>query len=186
MRSVTRAHAIQVNTTWSRRFRSEAEAAQALGLLIDRVELRNDGIRLSIKLPIGCSEKLVGRGPAHLPLTRLIPLQMRRRGVEMKFIIDGNSKMSPKMEPALVKLVARAHRWFADLVSGRASSMVEIGKRHVSQIIRLAFLAPDIVEQIVNGCQPPELTAETLLQKSTRLPLDWETQHEALGFAYPA
>jgi len=110
----------------------------------------------------------------------------------MKFIIDGNSKMSPKMEPALVKLVARAHRWFEDLVSGRASSMVEIGKRekignrHVSEIIRLAFLAPDIVEQIVNGVQPPELTAQTLLQKSTRLPLDWETQHKSLGFAYPA
>ncbi|MGD0075505.1 MAG: hypothetical protein ABSD31_14365 [Candidatus Binataceae bacterium] len=70
--------------------------------------------------------------------------------------------------------------------------MVEIGKRenirkrHVSQIIRLAFLAPDIVEQIVNGVQPPELTAETLLHKSTRLPLDWETQHKALGFSYPA
>ena len=179
-------------SAWSSRLRSETEAADALGLLVDRVELRQDGIRVSIKLPIGSSEKLVGRGPAHLTLTRLIPMQMRRRGVEMKFIIDGNSKMSPKMEPALVKLVARAHRWFEDLVSGRAASMVEIGKRekigkrHVSQIIRLAFLAPDIVEQIVNGVQPPELTAETLLQKSTRLPLDWETQHKSLGFAYPA
>ena len=179
-------------SAWSRRLRSEAEAAQALGLLIDRVELRNDGIRLSIKLPIGASENLAGRGPTHLTLARLIPMQMRRRGVEMKFIIDGNSKMSAKMEPALVKLVARAHRWFEDLVSGRAASMVEIGKRekigkrHVSQIIRLAFLAPDIVEQIVNGVQPPELTAQTLLQKSTRLPLDWETQHKSLGFAYPA
>ena len=79
----------------------------------------------------------------------------------MKFVIDGTSKMSAKVEPALVRLVARAHPWFEDLVSGRASSMVEIGKRekigkrHVSEIIRLAFLAPDIVEQIVNGVQPP-------------------------------
>jgi hypothetical protein len=119
-------------------------------------------------------------------------MQMRRRGVEMKFIIDGNSKMSPKMEPALVRLVARAHRWFEDLVSGRASSMVEIGKRdkigkrHVSEIIRLAFLAPDIVKQIVNGVQPSELTARILLEKSTRLPLDWVSQHKFLGFPYPA
>ena len=125
-------------------------------------------------------------------LTRLIPMQLRRRGVEMKFVIDGTSRMSAKVEPALVKLVARAHCWFEDLVSGRAASMVEIGKRekigkrHVSEIIRLAFLAPDIVEQIVNGVQPPELTAQTLLQKSTRLPLDWETQHKFLGFPYPA
>ncbi len=45
--------------------------------------------------------------------------------------------------------------------------MVEIGKRekvskrYVSRIIRFAFLAPEIVEQIVNGCQPPEFTAES-------------------------
>jgi hypothetical protein len=47
----------------------------------------------------------------------------------------------------------------------------KVGKRYVSRIIRLAFLAPDIVEQIVNGCQPPDLTAQSLLndRTSTRL-----------------
>jgi site-specific DNA recombinase len=143
-------------SAWSVRLRSEAELSEALELLVDRVELKQDGMRISLKLPMPRSGDLAGRDPAHLTLTRLIPMQMRRRGVEMKFIIDGNSKRE------------------------------KIGKRHVSQIIRLAFLAPDIVEQIVNGVQPPELTAETLLQKSTRLPLDWETQHQSLGFAYPA
>jgi hypothetical protein len=33
----------------------------------------------------------------------------------------------------------------------------KVGQRYVSPVIRLAFLAPEIVEQIVNGCQPPEL-----------------------------
>ena len=41
-------------------------------------------------------------------------------------------------------------------------------------------LAPDIVEQIVTGCQPPELTAESLLKDRTQLPLDWESQHRIL------
>jgi hypothetical protein len=55
--------------------------------------------------------------------------------------------------------------------------MVEIGKRekvdkrYVSRVIRLAFLAPEIVEQIVNGCQPPELTAQSLLNDRIELPL---------------
>jgi site-specific DNA recombinase len=177
-----------VASGWSSRLRSEAEAAQALELLISRVELRPDGICLSMNLPIGPSEKLAGRGPAHFNLTRRIPMQMRRRGVEMKFVIQGNSKASPKADAALLKLIARAHCWFDDLVSGRAASMVEIGKRekvgkrYVSRIIRLAFLAPNVVEQIVKGCQPPELTAESLLKDRTQLPLDWESQHRALGF----
>ena len=86
-------------SAWSSRLRSEAEAAAALELLISRVELRHDGIRLSINLPIGPSEKLAGRGPTHLNLTRLIPMQMRRRGIEMKFVINGNSKASHENRP---------------------------------------------------------------------------------------
>jgi site-specific DNA recombinase len=174
---------------WSSRLRSETEAARALELLISRVELRPDGIRLSINLLIGPSEKLADRGPTHLNLTRLVPLQMRRRGIEMKFVVNGYSKASPKTDPALLKLLARAHCWFDDLVSGRAASMVEIGKReqvgkrYLSRIIRLAFLAPDIVEQIVKGCQPLELTAESMVRDRTQLPLEWELQHRMLGFS---
>lgn len=59
----------------------------------------------------------------------------------------------------------------------------KVGKRYVSRIIRLAFLAPDIVEQIVTGCQPPELTAESLLRDRRRLPPVWESQHLMLGFS---
>jgi len=116
-------------------------------------------------------------------------MQMRQRGIEMKSVINGNSKASQRTDPALLKMIARAHCWFDDLVSGRAASMVEIGKRervgkrYVSRVIRLAFLAPDIIEQIVKGCQPPELTAESLLKDRTQLPLDWESQHRALGFS---
>jgi len=52
----------------------------------------------------------------------------------------------------------------------------KVGKRYVSRIIRLAFLAPEIIEQIVKGCQPPELTAESLLKDRTQLPLQWESR----------
>jgi hypothetical protein len=62
----------------------------------------------------------------------------------------------------------------------------KVGKRYVSRIIRLAFLAPDIVEQIVNGCQPPDLTAQSLLNDRTELPLGWDVQHTVLAFPYPA
>jgi site-specific DNA recombinase len=59
----------------------------------------------------------------------------------------------------------------------------KVGKRYVSRVIRLAFLAPEIVEQIVKGCQPPELTAESLLTDHTQLPLSWESQKRMLGFS---
>jgi hypothetical protein len=47
---------------------------------------------------------------------------------------------------------------------------------------RLAFLAPQIVEAIVAGNQPPELTAEALAERID-LPLLWTAQEQAVGIA---
>jgi site-specific DNA recombinase len=87
----------------------------------------------------------------------------------------------------LRKLVA--HCWFDDLVSGRCRSMVEIarrdgiGKQYVSRLMRLAFLAPEMVERIVAGRQPPELTAQALRTGRFDIPVDWAARKRALGFA---
>jgi site-specific DNA recombinase len=177
---------------WSARLRSEAEASAALKTLVDRAELRQDGIRLSIRLPIRASGKPAASAATHLSLTRQIPLRVRRRGIEMRLIIGGGSGSSPGIDSAILKATARAHRWFDDLVSGRSTSMVEIGKRervgkrYVSRMIRLAFLAPTIVERIAEGRQPPDLTAQFLSTGRGDLPLSWQAQKELLGFAEPA
>jgi site-specific DNA recombinase len=52
--------------------------------------------------------------------------------------------------------------------------------RYVRRLTRLAFLAPEIVEAIVAGNQPPELTAEALAERID-LPLLWTAQEQALG-----
>ena len=46
----------------------------------------------------------------------------------------------------------------------------------------VALLAPDITQAILDGRQPPDLTAEKLLEHS-RLPLAWHDQRTVLGFA---
>jgi hypothetical protein len=61
-----------------------------------------------------------------------------------------------------------------------------VGKQYVSLLIRLAFLAPAIVEQMAEGCQPPELTAQALRTGRLELPLIWEKQGRSLEFARPA
>src|SRR5216684_4120343 len=67
------------------------------------------------------------------------------------------------------------------LIGGRAQSVVVIAAREclgghqVRRLLRLAFLAPQIVEAIAAGHQPPELTAEALA-KRIDLPLLWNEQ----------
>ncbi len=53
---------------------------------------------------------------------------------------------------------------------------------YVSRLIRLAFLSPEITEDILDGRQPLGLTAAKLMQVS-RLPLDWPAQRQALDFS---
>jgi hypothetical protein len=82
-------------------------------------------------------------------VTRFIPLQIKRRGVELRLLIPGAHTQRPKVDLALLKAVGRARRWFDQLASGRATSLAAIASqegisvRYVGRLLRLAFLAPD-------------------------------------------
>jgi len=49
-------------------------------------------------------------------------------------------------------------------------------------LVRISFLAPDIVAAILEGRQPGTLTRHKLA-RMTDLPLEWDEQRRTLGFA---
>lgn len=55
-------------------------------------------------------------------------------------------------------------------------------KDYFARLIRLGYLAPDIITAILDGRQPPTLTRQHLARVS-KLPLDWAEQRQLLGFA---
>jgi site-specific DNA recombinase len=57
-----------------------------------------------------------------------------------------------------------------------------VNQGDISQIIPLGMLPPDIVEAILAGRQPIELTARRL-KRIRNLPLSWAEQRRILGFA---
>ena len=148
--------------------------------LIERVDLSADGLTLTVSLV-----PIIG---ADTPsLHHSIPMRIKSRGVEMRLVIDG-APSATKADPTLVKAALRAWRWTDDLLSGRAATVTAIaqvegiGERYVANLLPLAFLAPEIVEAILASRQPVDLTAETLIKRTT-LPLAWEEQKALLGFA---
>jgi hypothetical protein len=90
-------------------------------------------------------------------------------------------------DPKLVNLLVQAQQWFTELRVENELSVNALANRHcvdsgdISRILPLAFLAPDIAEAILDGRQPPELTA-VRLKRIKGLPLSWNGQ-EMLGFA---
>jgi site-specific DNA recombinase len=54
----------------------------------------------------------------------------------------------------------------------------------VARVLKLAFLAPGITAAILDGRQPPDLTADTLIKMSD-LPCSWALQRQRLGLCRP-
>jgi len=52
---------------------------------------------------------------------------------------------------------------------------------YITRLIRLSFLAPDIIRDILDGRHPPTLNSAKLLRNS-RLPNHWSEQRAVLGF----
>jgi hypothetical protein len=174
---------------WVERLRSTSETVSTLAELVTRVDLSRDSIRLSLALPLlaiaAAEEKL-----EHLPLTSMFPVQMKRRGVEMRMVLQGDCKPS-RIDRPLIRAVARARRWSHELLSGQMPTIdaiacrEQIAPRYVRDLLPLACLSPRIVEAIVEGRQPAELTVIGLTRRID-LPLLWGAQELALGLGDPA
>src|SRR5215813_11950169 len=103
-------------------------------------------------------------------------------------LVEGADEKA-EADPSLLRVVARAHD-----IQGRLSQNTELTVHDIAReerltaayiytLLRLPWLAPDITTAIVNGQQPHQLNAMTLMRKASRLPADWSEQRALLGFA---
>ena len=90
---------------------------------------------------------------------------------------------SQKSEDAsLIAAIARGTCWFEELTSGKASSISNIANRefvtdsYVSRLLRLALLAPTVVEQALNG-NPSANKVAGREMKGQRVSAIWREQN---------
>ena len=116
-----------------------------------------------------------------------VPMTFKKRGGRKVIVLpdgtQGNPAPRATIDNTMVKALARAFRWQAMLENGTYGCLEEIGKAEkiapsfVSRVIRLALLAPDIVEAILEGKQPAYLTLRDLMGP---FPVEWDAQREVL------
>ena len=106
----------------------------------------------------------------------------------MKFIVEGGAiAEEPRIDANLLRLIVRARILAQRFEDNPAATIEDIaagegfGATYAGRLLRLTSLAPDIVTAILDGRQPPELTANVLMA-DTRLPLEWAAQRAFLGF----
>ena len=111
-------------------------------------------------------------------------------GKEMRLLFEGPDcgENECGMDASLIALVVRAHAIKRRLLGERSTSLAEMAREdgvdrsYLSRMVRLAYLAPDITTSILNGRQPLDLSAKSLM-KTPSLPLDWRRQRLLLGFS---
>jgi site-specific DNA recombinase len=168
---------------WRGRLLAERERSTALFELVEKAVLTDEGIRLGLNIPFLSGGPGTASPRKMLHLFRFVPLKVKRRGVEMRLLINGGDEPRTP-DPALLKAFARARKWFEELSSGRVRSLVEIArrealaKRYVTRLTKLAFVSPAFVDAIVEGTVPLETNLQMMTDGRLAIPLGWGDQEK--------
>ncbi len=169
------------------------EQKELLKSILHRIELHPDKLVIEINparlwqmLEVDVSD--TNNTKALLRMQRIeLSHKLKRRGLETKIVIGSSDARDTNPDQNLIMTVANAHRWLHLLTNGDVTSIDElatnenIDRNEVSRFLPLAFLAPDIVQKILDGRQPVDLTIRKL-RNIEALPMNWASQHDVLGF----
>ena len=107
-------------------------------------------------------------------------IRLKHRHGAVIIAADGSAPSAPVIDRALVRAVSLAKRWAHLLESGEVRSVAGLAERHglcnhyAGRLLPLAWLAPDLVRQILEGTQPRAITLAALTKAP--LPADWDDQ----------
>jgi site-specific DNA recombinase len=146
----------------------DAEQVRALLLaVVTRVQVQSDRIEVTLDqmgVALWLNAKADKQQPAcpggydrepHLTVL-VIRARLKRTGIEMRMVVDDGSEPA-NVDPVLVRLLVRAHAIRARLLQDPSLTLREIaagegvGGSYVSRLVRLVFLAPDIVTAILKA-----------------------------------
>ena len=168
----------------------KASDREIVSNLIDRIEVRKNNIRIALKLLNDVGGTLLNPGDLapeetdQIHASRYIDIPWLPNPSGPLAHVDESATRSGDPDPALIQAVARAHSWTQLLIDGAHTSIDSLAvatsmhPKVIRKSIRLAFLAPEITEAIVLGCQPKSLTLADF-QKATSL--SWLDQCRKLG-----
>ena len=120
-------------------------------------------------------------------ITLSIPARLKRTGMETRLLIDGatgGARRTP--DHSLCRVLAQAHKYNAMVMRNAGKTIAELAKEagvggsYFTRILRLSFLAPEVVKAIVRFRHPIELNAKRLVNE-TRIPISWEQQRALIA-----
>jgi len=113
-------------------------------------------------------------------LIHLVRVRLTRTGHVVRLVQDNGTAAVRHADPALVRLLLKARRWWSELAKGELNILAlsqreNISASYLTRVVRLAFLAPDVIEAILFGSTRSEVDGFALLQADS-VPSQWMAQ----------
>ena len=150
--------------------------------VIERVTVRGGDVSIELRAA-ALQEKLLGTGKhgasVMAPIHLVTPIETKRRGRDVRLVLGGEQTSEGPKVTVLLKAVARARDWAARIVAGEITSLdrlvaeSKLSRRYVKRILQCAALSPALVQAIVAGTHPPDLSLWELV---SHMPLHWHEQ----------
>lgn len=127
------------------------------------------------------AKAICARSEDETTLSVRVPFRITRRGGRTRMLLpETDAEPSrPNVNDALVRALARAHRWQRMFETGDYATLTELAaaenitQSYLSRVLRLKLLAPDLVGAILDGKQADGLTLAAVLQGVTE---NWRFQ----------
>lgn len=114
-----------------------------------------------------------------------VRFQMHRRCGELLLVPDGVSAVpAGKPDRTLTRALTLALAWARSLEAGAVTTIRDFARNnditeyYLAKLLPLAFLAPDLVDDILQGRQPRTVTLASLMARP--MPLCWHAQRASL------
>lgn len=142
----------------------------------------------SVKIEIGSEKRQLMDGGQRITM---IPLTIRRKQNRKLLTPPPGTKaniMNGGLDISMIKTLGKAFYWQRLLDDGKYPTATDLAKAFklepgwVAEVLRMANLAPEIIEAILEGVQPRHLNLQTIRGRHEPLPRAWDEQKRLLAF----
>jgi len=143
----------------------------------DRLEIELDAEAIARQLDIAHAKL------ARSSITNIVHCRIKRSGLAMRLVDESDAHAVRSDTPAwLIGLLGKAQSWWRELARGEID-VATLSKRegvtasYMTRVVRLAFLSPKVVDAMVIGDTPSDLSSKALLAPGA-VCAEWADQKE--------
>ena len=165
---------------------------QIVQLTVQKVQVSRDKILIQL-LPNGLEavfrntrgQPSTLRDAKQEPMLLEVPIQWQSWRGQTTIIAGKGKPKASLMDRVLIRHINQAFEWNEQILQGKYKSIRHLAmherydEAYIRRIIKLRFLAPDILEKIAVGDMPTKLSMRKMTDGFTS---DWQEQREKFGF----